>query len=82
MTKKKKKHKPFPKTRKFGRKQYHTPSFHGDKKSADYIAANYRKRGGNARVVKGKNILGDTRYVVYRHGGAAGKVRSMLKKRK
>jgi hypothetical protein len=79
----KSKGKPFPKTRKFGGKTYHTPSFHGDKKSAEHIAKNYRKReGGNARVVKGKNILGDTRYVVYRRGGSAGKVRSMMKKRK
>lgn len=73
--------KPFPKTRKFGDKKYHTPSFHRDRTTADHIASNYRKNeGGNARVVPGRNILGETRYVVYRHGGSAESAKRVAKR--
>ena len=76
------KKKPFPKTRKFGGKTYHTPSFHKDKKTAQYIAKKYRgRKGAAARVVKGKNILGDTRYAVYRRGGMAGTARRIVKRK-
>ena len=76
------KYKPFPKTRKFGKRRYHTPSFHTTKGSAEHIAKNYRKReGGSARVVKGKNILGETRYVVYRLGGTAETARKIARRK-
>lgn len=77
------KKKPFPEERKFGGKTYHSPSFHNDKKAARHTAENYRRReGGSARVVKGKNIVGDTKYVVYRKGGRAGSARRIARRQR
>ena len=62
------KFKPFKKERKFSGKTFKNPSFHRTKSDAKHIAKRFKEspNGSNARVVKGNNILGETRYVVYR----------------
>lgn len=78
------KHKSFPKTRKFNGKTFEDPSFHKKKSDAAHVAKRFREHPGNqARVVKGKNILGEIRHVVYRKGRTASSIkRSIQRKRR
>lgn len=77
------KYKPFPKTRKFGGKTFEDPSFHKKKSDATHIAKKFREHSRNqARVVKGKNILGETRHVVYRRGRTASSIKRAIMRRR
>jgi hypothetical protein len=68
---------PIPATRDFGDgKVFRDPSFHNTRREALYVAQKFRQdEHGQARVMKDKNILGETKWVVYRRGGPSDALR-------